>query len=124
MVMDPLVSAADLAELQALSEASMLSTVVIFRAGGFIDEGGGAGRYAPPTQIPTKGRLSAAVGTEGLVAEQVETTQTARLALPLGVDILGKDTLTVDGVAYEVIGLPPLRSFATERPVLIRRSGA
>lgn len=122
--MRPLFSDAELAAMRNETVATMVSTVRIVREGAYVDTGGGAGYYQPPTETTTQGRFSAVTATEDTIAEQTENVATGRLALPLGTDIRAEDEVFVDGVRFDVVGLPPIQTYAVERYALLRRPGA
>jgi hypothetical protein len=99
----------------------MVSTVEVSTPGEWVPGPGGTGSTMPPSVRSFSGRLSGGVGTEGVVAERIAETQMAKLAFPLDESLSGVDRVKVDGVTYDVIGLPPLSSFAVERQALLQR---
>ena len=92
--------------------------------GAFVSTGGGAGYVAPGTAVEFDCRLASAdtaQARELVVAGQLEGNSIQVMFYPLDEAVVPTDAnLTVDGVAYEVVGLVPLGTYDRHRRALVR----
>lgn len=110
-----------------MSESAMKSTCLIDRAGEgvWVDTGGGSGYYEPsgndPLSFPC--RLAPVAGGDEIeIAERPDALQLVRMTYPISEEpIRASDTPIVDGIKYEVVGVPHERDLAVERHATLRR---
>jgi hypothetical protein len=109
-----LLSAAELADLQAEQEAAMPDTCELQRPGAPTrDSGGGTipGTPVDVAMVPCRYAPSTA-GSRALFGPELATLNTWDLTVPLGTDIRPQDTARIAGVPYRVIAVRAARSFA------------
>ncbi|MEN6583053.1 MAG: head-tail adaptor protein [Armatimonadota bacterium] len=101
-----MISPKDLANLQAeLMRTLTQRCTIIHRS--FVSDGAGGQTESTTTtpDVPCCVLTTSTKATETLVVAGIECSKTVTILLPATVSISHKDTITVDAVSYEVIGL-------------------
>lgn len=104
----------------------MRSTASIETLGDFVDEGGGAGYYEDGDPVTFPCRVMPMDKTadlrEALSGGQLDVTRHVLMTYPTRVTEVNSETnVTVDGVEYEVVGVPPIGTYSQHRTALLRK---
>jgi len=117
-----MLSAADLAVMKATQALALPSTCSIGR---HVLSPDGMGGYSESWSTLTASvlcRLSPhSAPMEVIMAERYGGRQTWQLTLPAGTDVTADDRVTIDSVAYEVVGINSAGAWETARRVIVGR---
>lgn len=117
-----MLSADDLAALQATQEAALPSTCTITRRSLLPDGQGGYTETWATLAASVACRMSALRNpTEQVVGERFVGKTLWQLTLPAGQDVTHEDRVTVEGLAYEVAGINSGGAWETARRVILAR---
>lgn len=117
-----MLSASDLAAMQATQALALPSTCTISRRSLASDGMGGYTETWATLTASVACRLSAhSAPTEAIMAERYGGRQTWMLTLPAGTDVTHEDRVVIGSVTYEVVGLSSGGAWETARRVIVGR---
>jgi len=121
-----------LATFRQMTESAMPDVATLRVPGAFVDEGGGSGYRPPGTDLIFGCRVTAMTTKEDVrefyVAGQLDVSDVLLMTYPTEITALTAESILTIASArhghsfkYEVVGLPPVPTYAVHRQALIRR---